>query len=169
MWVEQQSHYQKNCSRRRTSIFPKPFSWLQRRRQPLVMRWSLGRCLSLPRCTTSHPLRVDDRRRCRSLAHRRGLPHLHRLQPRRSASVVVALVIAHKIVSAARWNAMHAARRDTFLAPVHGRSRMAQRRRVRHMLWRKRRKTTLCSHCTTVRKRTRLRVHERSRFGYIRR
>ena len=39
------------------------------------------------------------------------------------------------------------------------------------MLWRKRRKTTLCSHCTTalLRKRTRLRVPERSRFGYIRR
>ena len=161
------THIIKNCSRRRTSIFPKPFSWLQRRRQPLVMRWSLGRRLSLPRSTRSHLLRVDDRRPCRSLAHRRGLPHL---QPRRSASVVVALVIAHKIVSAAIWNAMHAARRDTFLAPVHGRSWMAQRRRVRHMLWRKRRKTTLCSHCTTalLRNRTRLRVPERSRFGYIR-
>ena len=159
------THIIKNCLRRRTSIFPKPFSWLQRWRQPLVMRWSLGRRLSLPRCTSSHLL-VDDVRR--SLAHLRGLPHL---QQRRSASVVVALVIAHKIVSAAIWNAMHAARRDTFLAPVHGRSRMAQRRRVRHMLWRKRRKTTLCSHCTTalLRKRTRLRVPERSRFGYIRR
>ena len=137
-------------------------------RQPLVMRWSLGRRLSLPRCTSLHLLRVDDRRRCCSLAHRRGLPHL---QPRRSASVVVALVIARKIVSAAIWSAMHAARRDTFLAPVHGRSRMAQRRRVRHMLWRNCRKTTMCSHCTTaqLRKRTRLRVPERSRFGYIRR
>ena len=101
-------------------------------------------------------------------AHRRRLPHL---QPRRSASFVVALVIAHKIVSAAIWNAMHAARRNTFPAPLHGRSRMAQRRRVRHMLWRKRRKTTTCSHCTTalLRKRARLRVPERSRFGYIRR
>ena len=79
------------------------------------MRWSLGRRLSLPRCTSSHRLRVDDRRRCRSLAHRRRLPHL---QSRRSASVVVALVIAHKIVPAAICNAMHAARIDTFLAPV---------------------------------------------------
>ena len=111
---------------------------------------------------------ILSRRRCRSLAHRRGLPHL---QPRRSASVVVALVIARKIVSAAIWSALHVARRDTFLAPVHGRSRMVQRRRVRHKLWRKRRKTTMCSHCTTaqLRKRTRLRVLERSRFGYIRR
>ena len=141
---------------------------LQRRRQPLVMRWCLGRRLSLRLSTSSHLLRVDNRRRCCSLAHWRGLP---RLQTRRSASLVVALVIAHKIVSAAIWNAMHVARRDTFLAPVHGRSLMAQRRRVRHMLWRKRRKTTLCSHCTTalMRKRTRLRVPERSQFGYTRR
>ena len=43
---------------------------------------------------------------------------------------------------------MHAARRGTFLAPVHGRSRMAQRRRMRHVLWRKRWKTTMCPHCT---------------------
>ena len=49
--------------RRRTSNFPKPFSWLQRRRQPLMMRLSLGRRLFLPRCTSSHLLRVDDRRR----------------------------------------------------------------------------------------------------------
>ena len=141
------SHIIKNCLWRRTSIFPNPFSWLQRRRQPHVMRWSLGRRLSLPRCTSSHILRVDNRRRSRSPALRRGLT---RLQSRRSASVVVALVIARKVVSAAIWNAMQVARRGTFLAPVHGSNRMAQRRRVRHMRWRKRRKTTMCSQCTTA-------------------
>ena len=142
MWFEQQPHRIKieNFLRRTTSILPKPFSWLQRRRQPLVMRWSLGRCLSLSRYTSWRILRVDDRRQSRSLALRCCLTHL---QLRRSASVVVALVIARKIASAAKWNAIHAARRGTFLAPVYGRNRMAQRRRVRHMRWRKHRKTTM--------------------------
>ena len=90
------THIIKNACGEKTSIFPKPFSWLQRRRQPLVMRWSLGRRLSLPRCTSSHILRVDDLQRSHSLALRCGLT---RLQLRGSPSVVVALVIAGKIVS----------------------------------------------------------------------
>ena len=102
------THIRKNCLWRRTSTFPKPFSWLQRPRQPLVMRWSLGRRLSLGRCTSLHLLRGDDQRRFCSLVHRHGLAHL---QSRRSVSLVVTPVIVCNMVSAAICDAMHVARR----------------------------------------------------------
>ena len=114
------THNIKNCLRRKTSTFPKIFSWLQRRKQPLVMRWSLGRRLSLGRCTSLHLLRGDDQRRFCRLVHRHGLAHL---QSRRSVSLVVTPVIICNMVSAVICNAMHVARRGTFLAPVHQGSR----------------------------------------------
>ena len=121
------THFIKNCLWRRTSTLPKPFSWLQHRRQPLVMRWSLGRRLSLGRCTSLHLLHGDDQRRFCSLVHRHGLVHL---QSRRSVSLVVTPVIVCNMVSAAKCYPMHVARRGTFLAPVHRGSRTGLQQRA---------------------------------------
>ena len=45
---------------------------------------------------------------------------------------MVALVFARKIASAAKLNAMHAARRGTLLAPVHKKSDGAKKTRATH-------------------------------------